>query len=152
MRPVAPLGPLANAQASRARWWRRRATLALAVATLVVVGIAVLPTLRLPQGRSLPPTAEGPPARTLEPGPLARGRYRLPSFSPPLTLDIKAPGGTRSWSGLWGPVIRFMSCNLRIFMDQPTEPILSGNPPAGGMTSGSVDPSGGACPKARCGR
>jgi hypothetical protein len=72
--------------------WRRRATLALAVATLVVVGIAVLPTLRLPQDRSLPPTAEEPPARTLESGPLAPGRYRLPGFSPPLTLDVHASG------------------------------------------------------------
>jgi hypothetical protein len=71
--------------------WRRRATLALAVATLVVVGIAVLPTLRLPQDHSLP-AAEEPPARTLEPGPLSPGQYRLPGFSPPLILDVHASG------------------------------------------------------------
>jgi hypothetical protein len=72
--------------------WRRRTTLALAMATLVMAGIAILPTLRLPQDRSLPPTAEEPPTRTLEPGPLAPGRYQLPGFSPPLTLDIQALG------------------------------------------------------------
>jgi hypothetical protein len=29
---------------------------------------------------------------------------------------------------LWVPVIRFMSCDLRVLMDQPTEPIPSGQP------------------------
>jgi hypothetical protein len=31
---------------------------------------------------------------------------------------------------LWVPDSRSMSCDLRILMDQPTEPIPSGNPPA----------------------
>jgi hypothetical protein len=29
---------------------------------------------------------------------------------------------------LWVPVIRFISCDLRILMDQPTESILVGQP------------------------
>jgi hypothetical protein len=76
---------------ARRLMWRRRATLALAMATLVVVGVAVVPTLRLPQDRELP-AAEAPPARTLESGPLAPGRYRLSGFSPPLALDVQDPG------------------------------------------------------------
>jgi hypothetical protein len=71
--------------------WRRRAALAIAVATLVVVGVALVPTLPLPQDRDLVPTQE-PPGRPLEPGPLAPERYRLPGFSPPLVLDVQAPG------------------------------------------------------------
>jgi hypothetical protein len=35
----------------------------------------------------------------------------------------------RSTSNLWVPVIRFMSCDLRVLMDQPTKAIPSGNPP-----------------------
>jgi hypothetical protein len=71
--------------------WRRRAALAIAVATLVVVGVAVVPTLPLPQDRELLPTQE-PPGRPLEPGPLIPERYRLPGFSPPLILDVQVPG------------------------------------------------------------
>jgi hypothetical protein len=71
--------------------WRRRAALAMAVATLVVVGVAVVPTLPLPHDRELPP-AEELPVRTLEPGPLAPEEYRLPGFSPPLVLNVQVPG------------------------------------------------------------
>jgi hypothetical protein len=71
--------------------WRRRAVRAIVVATLAVIGVALVPTLPLPQDRDLPPTLE-PPGRALEPGPLTPERYRLPGFSPPLVLDVQAPG------------------------------------------------------------
>jgi hypothetical protein len=71
--------------------WRRRAALAIAAATLVVVGVWLVPTLPLPQDRDLLPTQQ-PPGRSLEPGPLTPERYRLPGFSPPLVLDVQVPG------------------------------------------------------------
>ena len=71
--------------------WRRRAVQAIAVATLVVAGVALVPTLPLPRDRDLPPTEE-PPGRPLEPGPLTPDRYRLPEFFPPLVLDVQALG------------------------------------------------------------
>ncbi len=76
---------------ARRRVWRRRAAQAIVAATLVVVGIALVPTLPLPQDRDLPPTQE-PPDRPLEPGPLTPERYRLPGFSPPLVLDVQVSG------------------------------------------------------------
>jgi hypothetical protein len=39
---------------------------------------------------------------------------------------------------LWVPVIRFMSCDLRVLMDQSTEPILSDDPPSRRQDSWSV--------------
>jgi hypothetical protein len=76
---------------ARRRVWRRRAARAIAATTLVVVGVALVPTLPLPQDRDLPPIQE-PLGRPLEPGPLTAGRYRLPGFSPPLVLDVHVAG------------------------------------------------------------
>src|SRR4029453_2871552 len=61
--------------------------------------------------------AAGPPAGVQErrdPRVTARGRGLAPTGHPAATL--------------WVPVIRFMSCDLRILMDQPAESIPSGNP------------------------
>jgi hypothetical protein len=44
------------------------------------------------------------------------------------------------------------SCDLRILVDQTTEPIASNHPASRHEIIGSPDPSGGACPNARCGR
>jgi hypothetical protein len=61
----------------------------------------------------------------------------------------------RSTSGGQEPVgasYSVTSCDLGVLMDEPTESIPPRNPSAWRMTAGSAGPSGGACPKARCGR
>ena len=53
---------------------------------------------------------------------------------------------------LWVPVIRFMSCDLRILMDQPAESIPSGNPSSRRDDRWFGGPKRWGLPKARCGR
>jgi hypothetical protein len=53
---------------------------------------------------------------------------------------------------LWVPVIRSPHATCAYSWISPPSRSRRVTLPAGGMTGGSADPSGGACPKARCGR
>ena len=81
----------------------------------------------------------------LEPGPLVtRVRSRT---------DEKVDSiGLLVFRCLWVPVIRFMSCDLRILMDQPAESIPSGNPSSRRDDRWFGGPKRWGLPKARCGR
>jgi IS5 family transposase len=54
--------------------------------------------------------------------------------------------------GLWVPVIRIRHATCAYSWISPPSRSRRTTPPAGRMTGGSAGPSGGACPKARCGR
>jgi hypothetical protein len=74
-----------------------------------------------------------------------RGHRRRQSVTP--------AHGPKQWTGsVWVPDIRFTSCDLRVFMDQPTEAISSHDPRRRRQDNWHAGLSGGACPKARCGR
>jgi len=53
---------------------------------------------------------------------------------------------------VWVPDISITSCDLRILVNQPTESIPPYTLPADPATTASPRPSGGSCPKERCGR
>ena len=66
--------------------------------------------------------------------------------------EIPLGSPTCSARTLWVPVIRFMSCDLRILMDQPAESIPSGNPSSRRDDRWFGGPKRWGLPKARCGR
>jgi hypothetical protein len=71
-----------------------------------------------------------PPAR-LASAARVSARWTARIFAPPSTTSpttLSRPTTEMTRNRVWVPVIRFTSCDLRVLMDQPTEPISPCDP------------------------